>query len=70
MTPDSRAALYALAAAVLALLAGYGLVTAAMAERWLELVPPLIELGGAATALLARRHVPDAPDAGPPAVTP
>ena len=55
MTDQKRAALYAILAAVSALIVAYGLLTQDMAALWVALAKTIID---AAALLLARRNVP------------
>ncbi len=75
MTPQDRTTTYtagtiggtlaALIAAVVAVLAIYGVVTADQAVAWVALGGAVVNAALAAAAAMARRHVPDAPDAEP-----
>ncbi|MDO5676497.1 MAG: hypothetical protein Q4G35_03200 [Propionibacteriaceae bacterium] len=60
MTPEIRSALYAILAAISTLIVAYGLMSQDQATHWLTLAVTILN---AAALLLARRHVPDAPDA-------
>ena len=55
MSDEKRAALYAILAAVSALIVAYGLLTQDMAALWVALAKTVID---AAALLLARRNVP------------
>lgn len=55
MSDEKRAALYAILAAVTALIVAYGLITQDEAALWVALVKTVID---AAALLLARRNVP------------
>ena len=55
MSDEKRAALYAILAAVSALIVAYGLLTQDMAALWVALAKTIID---AAALLLARRNVP------------
>lgn len=55
MSDEKRAALYAILAALTALIVAYGLLTQDMAALWVALVKTIID---AAALLLARRNVP------------
>ena len=55
MSDQARASLYAVLAAVSALIVGYGLMTQDMAAMWMLLVKSVID---AAALLLARKNVP------------
>lgn len=63
MSPQIRSALYAVLAAIAALVVAYGIATRDQAALWLALGSAILN---AAALLLARRHVPDAPDAYSP----
>lgn len=52
---STRAAIYAILAAVTALVVAYGLLTQDMAALWVALIKTIID---AAALLMARRHVP------------
>jgi len=55
MSDEKRAALYAILAALTALIVAYGLMTQDMAALWVLLIKSVVD---AAALLLARRNVP------------
>lgn len=57
MSDPQRKALYAVAAAVLAALGAFGIVTAAQADQWLQLADSILTLASAVVPLVARRHI-------------
>ena len=59
-TPTIRSALYAVLVAASALAVAYGVITQDNAALWVALAVAVLDAAG---LLLARRHVPDAPDA-------
>ena len=59
-TPELRTAIYAVLAAVTALIVVYGLMSKDEAALWLALGKTVID---AAALVMASRYVPDAPDA-------
>ena len=63
MSPQIRSALYAVLAAIAALVVAYGIATRDQAALWLALGSAMLN---AAALMLARYHVPDAPDAYTP----
>ena len=59
MTPNARSAIYAVLIAISALAVAYGLLTEDRAALWVALAAALLDSAG---LLLARRHIPEAPD--------
>ena len=55
MSDQTRAAIYAILAALTALIVAYGLLTQDMAALWVALIKTVVD---AAALLLARRNVP------------
>ncbi|MGJ6980015.1 phage holin [Aestuariimicrobium soli] len=65
MSAALRSQVYAVAAAVLVILGAYGIVSDARSQQWLGLIDSVLVLVSSVVPLVARRHVPDAPDYTP-----